>query len=216
MKAMILAAGMGTRLRPLTDHTPKPLIPVKGEPLIVHHLKALKKSGIQEVVINVAYQAPKIMDYLGNGEKYGLNIAFSVEENGPIGTAGGILKALPLLGDAPFICLSADIFSDFPIENLFHRSIKKAHLMMVENPAWHPKGDYGLENGWLNFSQPKFTYANFGLFSPSLFENCSPNVFGLSTLFEAAISNQEISGELFTGMWHNIGTVDDLHIVEAC
>jgi MurNAc alpha-1-phosphate uridylyltransferase len=214
MKAMILAAGMGSRLKPLTDHTPKPLIKIRGLALIEHHLQALHAMGIFDVVINVSYHGKQLMDFLGDGKRYGLKIAYSFEENGPLGTGGGILKALPLLDSSPFLVISADIFTDFSFQELIKRPIKKAHLVMVENPVWHPKGDYGLTQGLLNFNEPKYTYASFGLFSRELFENCSPGIFGLSTLIDEAIRNREATGEIYSGLWHNIGTIEDLRAAE--
>jgi MurNAc alpha-1-phosphate uridylyltransferase len=214
MKAMILAAGMGSRLRPLTDHTPKPLIKIRGLALIEHHLQALQRIGIVDIVINVSYHGKQLMDFVGDGKRYGVNITYSFEENGPLGTGGGILKALPLLGSSPFLVISADIYTDFAFQELMNRAIKKAHLVMVENPAWHPKGDYGLHKEILNFDEPKFTYASFGLFSPKLFENCSAGIFGLSTLIDEAIRDGEATGEIYSGVWHNIGTIEDLRAAE--
>lgn len=214
MKAMILAAGLGSRLKPLTDHTPKALVKIRGFALIEHHLFALRRIGVLNIIINVAYHGKKLMDFLGNGEKYGVNIVYSFEENGPFGTGGGIFNALSFLDRSPFIVISADIYTDFPFEKLLSQKIKKAHLVMVENPDWHSQGDYGLTKGLLNFEEPKLTYASFGLISPLLFENCSAGNFGLSTLFETAIREEKISGELYSGVWHNIGTPQDLEAAE--
>lgn len=214
MKAMILAAGMGSRLRPLTEHTPKPLIKIGGLALIEHHLQALQRIGILDVVINVSYHGKQLMDFLGDGKRYDLNISYSIEESGPVGTGAGVLKALPLLGGSPFLVISADIYTDFPFESLMKSPIKKVHLVMVDNPLWHPKGDYGLTDGRLHFDEPKLTYASFGLFSPSLFENSPSGAFGLSVLIEQAIRSQEASGEKYSGSWHNIGTLEDLRAAE--
>ncbi len=216
MKAMILAAGMGSRLKPLTDHTPKPLIKIQGRSLIEHHLVALQRIGIVDIVINVAYHGKLLMEFLGDGKKHGVNITYSFEENGPFGTGGGILHALPLLGNSPFLVISADIFTDFPFQTLLSQALKKAHVLMVENPAWHAKGDYGLSEGILNFNDPKLTYASFGLFSHELFENCSSSNFGLFSpaFIDSAIHAGEVSGEHYSGIWHNIGTIEDLRAAE--
>jgi MurNAc alpha-1-phosphate uridylyltransferase len=217
MKAMILAAGMGSRLRPLTDHTPKPLVKIRGRALIEHHLLALQSIGVVDIIINVSYHAKQLMEFLGDGEKYGVKITYSYEENGPYGTGGGIFHALPLLGDAPFLVISADIYTDFLFEKLMTEPVKKAHLVMVANPAWHLHGDYGLLNGIVNFEEPKFTYASFGLFSPSLFLNCVGGTYGLfsPSLIDVAIQEGQVTGELYSGSWHNIGTLEDLHLAEG-
>lgn len=186
MRAMILAAGLGSRMRSLTHTTPKPLLLVKGQPLIVHTIRALASNGINEIVINVHHHAQRIMDYLADGAEYGVKLVYSLEQK-LLDTGGGIKRALPLLGSQPFLVVSADIYTDFPFARLKERSIKLAlevpaelaYLVMVDNPAFHQAGDFALINGRLAMSgEHKLTYANIGVFHPALFE---PAMFGAAT-----------------------------------
>ena len=208
MKAMILAAGLGTRMRPLTDHLPKPLLDVGGQPLIVWHLRALARYGIEDVVINVAYRGQQIMDALGSGGSWGLNIHWSVEEE-PLETAGGIIKALPLLGEAPFLLLNADVWwASWPFWQSYPlRHGDLASLLLVDNPEYHPEGDFYFKDGRLqNDGTRRLTFAGVSLMSPALFAGYSPGVLPLAPLLRAAISKQAISGVLHKGPWSDIGT----------
>lgn len=207
---MILAAGRGERLRPFTDHTPKPLLEVDGKPLIVHHLDALVKAGIKDVVINVWYLAEQIIEKLGDGQRFGVNIQYSVEET-LLNTGGGIVQALPMLGTAPFIVLSADILSDFPLRTLPTAPAGLAHLVLVDNPEYHAVGDFGLQRGVVNVtSQQKFTYANVGVYRPEFFVNAPRGAFALGVLLRQHIANHLVTGQYYNGMWHNIGTPSEL------
>lgn len=210
MRAMILAAGRGERLRPLTDHTPKPLLTVKGRPLIDHHLHNLAKSGFREIVINLGHLGQKLKDHLKEGQAFGLNIQYS-EENPVLETGGGIVKALPLLGEDPFLVLSADLYTDFPFETLPKNLKSLAHLVLVNNPPHHKKGDYALENGFVvEGGSPLYNFAGIGVYSPQLFQNCELKYFRLPDLFKASFPKRQITGEIYGGLWHNIGSKEQL------
>jgi len=207
MKAMILAAGLGERMRPLTNKTPKPLLSAGKHTLIEYNLFALKKAGIHDVVINVSYLSEQVMAYLGDGSKYDLHIEYSVEDDKPLGTGGGILKALPLLGEEPFILLSSDIYSDYDVTQLPVLQDNDIHLVLVENPDFHQQGDFGLNaEHALTLQGPKLTYACIAVLHPRLFKDCHPGSFSLAPLFSQAIANQRATGELFQGVWNNVGT----------
>lgn len=210
MKAMILAAGRGERMRPLTDHTPKPLLEIAHQPLISYLLLALKNIGVIEVVINVSYRAEQIQQALGNGSRYGIKITYSVEPT-VLETGGGIYQALPLLGNEPFIVISADIFTNYPLQKLPKKLNGLAHLVLVNNPEYHPKGDFGLENNQIILdSEKKFTYASFGVLHPDLFASSQPGVFRLTEVLVPAINAGQVTGEIYHGEWNNLGTPDDL------
>lgn len=213
MKAMLLAAGRGSRLKPLTDHTPKPLLPIGDRLLIERNFEILRQAGIREVIVNVWHHAKQMIDTLGNGKRFGLTITYSYEQEDILGTAGGIRQALPILGDQPFLVLSADIWSEFSItEGFMHlQNNRDAHLLLVENPSYHQAGDYGVQsNGILNFEDPKWTYAGIATLHPRLFLNCPAGEASLSPLLNQAIKRGAVSGEVYQGMWFNVGTVQEL------
>jgi MurNAc alpha-1-phosphate uridylyltransferase len=212
MRAMILAAGRGLRMGPLTTETPKPLIKVAGHHLIEYSLHALKKAGIHEVVINVSYHAAQIKHVLGDGEQYGVNIYYSYEE-AALETGGGIFQALPLLGDAPFLVLSSDIITDYPLHTLPREPEGLAHLVLVNNPTFHPLGDFCLAGERIYHGQDQtLTFGNIGVYRPELFQNCAAGRFRLGDLLKAEISNQRISGEHYRGLWNNVGTPEELAV----
>lgn len=214
MKAMILAAGRGLRLRPLTDTIPKPLISVADIPLIVHQIIKLAKIGIKEIVINVSYQAKQIISTLGDGHSYGVNIVYSYEPTA-LETGGGICQALPILGPDPFIVLSADIWTDFPLAKLITHSLSHfalAHLILVDNPSFHPQGDFYLANNdllSLDQTPTKLTFANMGIYHPALF-NGKSGTFPLSSVLYEYIAEKKITGESYQGLWFNIGVPTEL------
>lgn len=218
MRAMILAAGRGERLKPLTNTCPKPLIPVRGKPLIVYHLEKLAACGITDVVINLAYLGEHIQTALGDGSAWGLRIQYSLEH--PVKeTGGGIFQALPLLGNEPFMLLSADIWTDYPFEQLPMTVNGLGHLVMVDNPAYHSKGDFHLStNGLLSSMSaqaPSYTYANIAILHPDLFLGCEPgSAFKLGPLLHHACEKGLITGEHYSGKWVNVGTVDELNSLE--
>ena len=210
MKAMILAAGLGKRMRPLTDHCPKPLLPVAGKPLIVHHLERLREAGFDEVVINVSYRAEQIMQALGDGTTYGLRIYWS-QESVPLETGGGIRQALPLLGEAPFLLVNGDVWCD-ALPNpqaLSHDDL--AHLILVDNPSHHASGDFGLSAGRVTqTSAQRFTYAGLAVIHPDLVSGHPQSAFALAPLLRNAIDHQRVSGEHYRGRWVDVGTPERL------
>lgn len=215
MKAMILAAGLGKRMRPLTDHCPKPLLPVAGKPLIVHHLERLRDAGIHEVVINISYRAEQIIDALGDGSAYGVCIHWS-HETTPLETGGGILKALPLLGEAPFLLINGDVWCDALPACQALKETDLAHLVLVDNPRHHPHGDFGFNAGRVNQTDtPRLTYAGISIIHPKLLAEQTGGAFALAPLLRAAIDDNQVSGEYFTGYWVDVGTPERLAALES-
>jgi len=208
MKAMILAAGRGERLRPLTDVTPKPLLEVQGKPLIVHHLEALSRAGFTEVVINLSWLGDQIRDLLGNGAEFNLSIEYS-EEPEALETAGGIQQALTLLGER-FIVVNADIFTDYDFASLRqYESI--AHLVLVKNPPHHADGDFTLKDSRLDTEgSPRYTFSGIAQYHCSFFQGLAPGKQALAPLLFAAVAKQQVTGELFRGNWTDIGTRERL------
>jgi len=213
MKAMLLAAGRGERMRPLSDTTPKPLLLVKGQRLIEYHLLALAQAGITDIVINVAYQAEKIMNTLDDGRKYGVKITYSIESPEALDTGGGIYNALPLLGELPFMVINSDLWTDYLYQNLLSQPQKLAHLVLVNNPPHHPQGDFALQGNLVTLGKPKLAFAGIGVYSPKLFAQCKLKKFSLAPLLIQAIKNQQVTGEHFQGNWINIGTPAQLEVV---
>lgn len=216
MKAMILAAGKGERMRPLTLTTPKPLIPVNGVPLIEYHIKALAEAGFTELVINHAWLGQQIEDYLGNGQQFGVSIQYSAEGE-PLETGGGILKALPLLGNQPFLIVNGDVFCNYPFIQLKRPIDHLAHLVLVNNPPHVANGDFGLtqDHMVLDEAEQKYTYSGIAIINPKLFINCTAQAFKLAPLLRDAMQQQQVTGELFTGNWVDVGTIERLKQVEA-
>lgn len=210
MKAMILAAGKGERLRPLTATTPKPLLTVGGKPLIIHHLQSLAQAGITDVMINTWYLGQQIVEQIGTGARFGLNIQYSQEET-LLDTGGGIARCLSFFGAEPFLVISADIFTNFNYLSLPTAPNGLAHLIMVDNPAYHTNGDFCLDKGSLKLQgQDKLTYANIGVFRPEFFVGAPSGAFPLRDLFFKHIGANNVTGQYFSGLWHNIGTPTDL------
>lgn len=215
MKAMILAAGKGERMRPLTLHTPKPLVEVAGVPLIVYHIEALAKAGFDELVINHAWLGERIEAYLGDGSRYGVSIRYSAEGE-PLETGGGIFKALPLLGDEPFVVVNGDVWTDYSFATLPRRLEGLAHLVLVDNPAHHPDGDFHLAGGRVSEAGggERLTYSGLAVLHPALFEGCAPGAFKLAPLLRAAMARGQVSGERHAGRWVDVGTLERLAEVE--
>lgn len=203
---MILAAGRGERMRPLTDDRPKPLLEVAGKPLVEYHIENLAAAGVREIVINLAWQGAKLRDAIGNGERFGVRIEYSDEGDFALETGGGICKALPLLGAEPFIVVSGDVWTDFPFATLSLRANDVAHFVVVPNPKFHAKGDFGLANGRMTEAGTKYTYANIGVFTARFFAGCKVERFALAPLMFEWIRRGSVSGELYEGPWHNVGT----------
>ncbi len=207
MIAMLLAAGRGERMRPLTDTRPKPLLEVAGKALIEYHLAALQRAGIREVVINHAWLGEQIEARLGTGERYGLQISYSPERPAALETAGGIVQALPRLGTAPFLVLNADIWTDYPLQNLPRQIAGLAHLVMVDNPPHHPDGDFHLAGERLQAEgEPRLTFSGIGIYQPELFAGLKAGARPLAPLLRAAMQAGRVSGEHYRGRWVDVGT----------
>ena len=218
MKAMILAAGRGVRLRPLTDATPKSLLAVGGKALIVWHLEKLARAGFTEAVINHAHLGHMIEARLGDGSGFGLAIRYSPEREA-LETAGGIALALPLLGTDPFLVINADVYSDYDLAALSGVQLgdKLAHLVLVDNPAQHPRGDFALEAGCVREAgSPMLTFSGIGVYAPRLFGGIPANAkVPLAPLLRKAMAAGRVSGEHYRGRWHDIGTVERLRALDA-
>lgn len=221
MKAMILAAGRGERMRPLTDHTPKPLLKVGGKPLIVWHLERLAKAGLKEIVINHAHLGGQIETALGNGSQWGLSICYSPEKIA-LETAGGIANALPLLGDEPFLVVNGDTFTEMDFAQLKLNPNNLAHLVLVDNPPQHPNGDFAIEiheaksnvvkvGSLKNHGSQMLTFSGVGVYHPDLFAGVvQGEPAKLAPLLRLAISEGKATAEHYQGMWHDIGTPERL------
>jgi MurNAc alpha-1-phosphate uridylyltransferase len=213
---MILAAGRGERMRPLTDHTPKPLLPVGERSLIEHLIAALADAGLRDLVINHAHLGEQIVAALGDGDRHGVRITYSAEPEGALETGGGIFRALPLLGDGPFLVVNGDIWTDYPFARLPRQLTALAHLVLVDNPAHHPSGDFGLHGTTVVAdSARKFTFSGIGVYSPALFAGCEPGRFPLAPLLRAAMARGAVTGEHHHGVWNDVGTPARLHAIDA-
>jgi len=219
MKAMILAAGHGTRMRPLTDHTPKPLLEVGGQSLLAWHLDHLARAAIDEVIINIAWQGWQIPEALGDGSRWNMRLHYSDEQQeGALETAGGIVKALPLLGDEPFLVVNGDVWCDYPCEPRELAEQDLAHLVLVDNPPQHAVGDFGLEEGRVfatDTAYPKLTFSGIGYYHPALFAGLDYGHRRLAPLLRAAMQAGRVSGEHYTGTWQDIGTPERLQAWDA-
>lgn len=214
MKAMILAAGKGERLRPLTLHTPKPLVRVAGVPLIEYHLRALAAAGFSEVVINHAWLGQQIEEHLGDGSAFGLTIRYSAEGE-PLETGGGILRALPLLGSEPFLLINGDIWCEVDFAALKRPLSGLAHLLLVDNPEHNPQGDFCLQGAQVCDARPGLTYSGVAVLDPALFAECRAGAFKLAPLLRTAMQQGQVSGEHYAGRWVDVGTHERLAAVEA-
>lgn len=211
--AMILAAGRGERMRPLTDAMPKPLLEVSGRPLIVHHLERLAAAGIVSVVVNLSWLGAAIRERLGDGGAFGVSIRYIDEGPEPLETAGGIVNALALLGDAPFLVVNGDVWTDYPFERLALPPGRLAHLVLVPNPAHNPDGDFELgadgEVGCIG-GAPTATFSGIGIYSPALFAGFEAGKRPLAPILREAAARGEVSGELWEGEWDDVGTPERL------
>ncbi|OQW94162.1 MAG: hypothetical protein BWK79_07290 [Beggiatoa sp. IS2] len=232
MRVMILAAGLGERMRPLTNHVPKPLLRVGGRCLIEYHLDRLITAGFTEIVINLAYLGSQIEQALGNGQRYGVCIDYSYEGSEPLGTAGGIIHALPLLGDSPFLVINSDIWCDYPLNQLSYHLTGLAHLILVDNPDHHPQGDFCLvqqppPNPLLSKEGERmitpllvkegqgvvhsyFTFSGIGIYHPQLFKHGPVGKSALAPLLIQAMQSDQVTGEHYRGKWIDVGTPERL------
>lgn len=214
--AMIFAAGRGERMRPLTDETPKPLLKVGGKPLIEWHLEKLAACGVRDVVVNLSYLAAQFPATLGDGSRWNLRIHYSDEGTPALETGGGIRRALPLLGTQPFIVLSADIFSDYDYARLPQEPDGLAHLVMVPNPDFHPRGDFWLDGTRLNEDErgERLTFGNIGVYRPEMFASEPDARFKLLPIFQRAMHSGQLAGTRHDGFWQNIGTPQQLEALD--
>jgi len=221
MRAMILAAGRGERLRPLTDTRPKPLLEVGGRPLIEHHLERLAQAGFREIVINLAHLGDMIRDTLGNGSAWGVNIHYSQEPPGALDTGGGIGQALPLLGESPFTVINGDIFSQYPLARLRAIKCSHAHLVLVPNPEHNPDGDFVLQGGHVYQdaagldAQERYTFSGISVYHPRFFAAATGGKYSVVPMLKAAMALQHVTGEIFRGVWHDIGTPERLKEIRS-
>ncbi|QMT61434.1 N-acetylmuramate alpha-1-phosphate uridylyltransferase MurU [Legionella sp. PC997] len=213
--AMILAAGRGDRLKPLTDITPKALCIVKEKPLIEHHVSNLAKAGFERLVINHAYLGGKIRQYLGDGARWGIEICYSPEPPGGLETGGGIVNALPLLGDKPFITVNADIYTDFDFSQLQPENIHTIHVILVnKNPALNHLGDFGLINQTqLSNADRKYTFAGICCYHPDIFSNYKLGRYSVAPIIRQYAGENKVTASLYSGLWFDIGTLERLHAV---
>ena len=215
---MVLAAGRGERMRPLTDAEPKPLLRVGGKRLVEYHLESLARAGFRDVVINTAWLGDMIEATLGNGARYGLAITYSHERPEALETGGGIFRALPLLAPGPFLLVNGDVWTDVDFSALRRDPPGKslAHIVLVKNPPQHARGDFRLENGWVAEGEGlRHTYSGIGIYRPEFFAGCTPGKFPMLPLLRRAIAARELSGELHPGRWYDVGTIERLQALDA-
>lgn len=214
MRAMILAAGRGERLRPLTDQVPKPLVEIHGKPLIEYHLENLAGAGFRQVVINQGHLGDLLQRGLGDGSRWGINIHWSDEQPEALETGGGIFQALPQLGAAPFLVVNGDVWTDFPFARLRAVKCDWAHLVLVPNPEHNPDGDFSLTGGRIRQrGENMLTFSGVGVYNPSLFDGCLPGKFSVVPLLQSAMEQHLVTGECFSGNWDDIGTLERLESV---
>jgi MurNAc alpha-1-phosphate uridylyltransferase len=216
MRAMILAAGRGKRLRPHTDTLPKPLLPVRGKPLIEYHLEALAAAGFREIVINRGHLGERLPEALGDGARWGVTIRWSVEPPEALETGGGLHQALPLLGSGPFLAVNGDIWTDYPFARLRAVKCDYAHLVMIANPPHNPDGDFHLAGGRLQADgEPRLTFSGIAVYHPRLFDGCSAGRYSVVPLLLDAMRTRIVTGERYHGAWSDVGTPERLAEVEA-
>jgi len=215
-RAMVLAAGRGTRLRPLTDTLPKPLIPVQGRPLIEWHLERLAAAGIGEVAINTSWLGDRLRAALGDGARLGVAITWFDEGPVPLEAAGGIVNALAFFGEEPFAVVNGDVFTDYALPPRAPAAGHLAHVVLVDNPPEHPRGDYAIECGELRFEGPlRRTYAGIASYRPALFRGLGPGVRAWKPLIDAAVAAGRVTAEVHRGAWSDIGTPGRLAAANA-
>jgi len=216
MIAMVLAAGRGERLMPITASVPKALVEVQGRTLLEHRLLALASAGIETVVINLGWFGDKIIEKIGSGAAYGLNVIYSPEGDNILETGGGIQRALPMLGPDPFLVVNADIYSDMPLPLEDLPAECMGHLVLVPKPDYRPTGDFGLLEGRVrNVSDPHLTFSGVAVYRPEFFDDCTPGRFSIVSMLRAAADAGTLSGSVYSGRWHDVGTPDRLAELNA-
>jgi MurNAc alpha-1-phosphate uridylyltransferase len=216
MKAMILAAGRGERMRPLTDHTPKPLLKVGEYSLIEHLIRSLKQHGFDDLIVNHAHLGAQIETCLGSGSQFDVAIRYSSEGETGLETGGGIFKALPLLGDDPFLVVNGDVWTDYPFSRLqLQPADTLAHLVLVDNPEHHQQGDFALDDAGLihNHGDRKLTFSGIAVYRPEIFNSCQPGKFPLAPLLRQFADASQLSGEYYDGVWSDVGTAERLQML---
>ncbi len=215
MRAMLLAAGRGERLRPLTDEVPKSLVEVRGESLLERHLASIHAAGVRTVVINLGWLGDRIVERVGSGERYGLNVLYSQEGENILETGGGIHKALPMLGDEPFLVINADIYTDMPMPRIELAAEHVGHLVMVPSPGYRDGGDFDIEDGLIrNGETQKLTFSGVAMYRPAFFDGCEPGRFPLAPMLREAADHGKLSGSLYQGLWADIGTPERLRAIQ--
>lgn len=213
---MLLAAGRGERLRPLTDTLPKALVAVAGTSLLERHLLRLAAQDVSTVVINLGWQGEKIVERIGSGRQFGLQVVYSPEYDNILETGGGILRALPLLGDEPFWVLNADVLTDWELPASVLADDVQAQLVLVPNPPYREQGDFSLQGNRVQNEEPRtLTFSGIGRYRPEFFNDCSPGRFGLAPLLRAAAERKELAGDVYEGLWADVGTPERLAAAEA-
>ena len=216
MKAMVMAAGRGERMRPITDKLPKPLVPVAGKPLIVYHLERLAAAGVRDVVVNLSWLGDQIRAALGDGREYRLTISYSQEPAEPLETGGGIFKALPLLGPGPFLVVNGDTWSDIDYSRLALEDGANGRIVLVPNPTHNLRGDFGVDGDVVvDRETDRFTYSGVGVYRPEFFDGCSPGRFPMLPLLKRAIAARVLRGEVHLGEWCDVGTPERLATLDA-
>ena len=214
--AMILAAGRGERMRPLTDEWPKPMLRVRGKPLIEHHVERLAQAGIRRIVVNLAWLGPSIKAYLGDGARYGVGITYSDEQPHALETGGGIFRALPHLRPGPFLVVNGDVFTDYPFVRAALERTRDAHLVLVPNPPQHPDGDFGIDQGAALPTAPvRYTFAGIAVYRAEFFANCAAGAFPLKPLLLRSMAAARCSAELYRGEWSDVGTTERLQALNT-
>lgn len=213
---MLLAAGRGNRLRPITDSLPKPLVEVGGRTLIEHHLQKLAAAGVENVVINLGWLGEQILERVGSGERYGLNVVYSPEGDNILETGGGIHRALPMLGNEAFLVINADVFTDMPVPDIDLHGDFLGHLVLVPMPDFRDSGDFDLQEGRVvNAQEPSLVFSGVAIYRPDFFANCRPGRFSLAPMLRAAADAARLGGEVYDGVWEDVGTPERLARLNA-
>lgn len=211
MIAMLLAAGRGERLRPITDTRPKPLVEVNGKALIEYHIARVRQAGITDIVINLGWLGDEILAHVGSGERFGVNVVYSQEGDNILETGGGIHRALPMLGNEPFLVINADIFTDMPVPGVGLHDDDLGHLVLVPRPAFRDHGDFSLHRDRVSNAEPRdLTFSGVAVYRPEFFANCEPGRFPLAPMLRVAADKQQLAGSIYEGLWQDVGTVERL------